>query len=125
MTDWKALFELSSAKYHGKTAAKIYEVTKEDTKWLETTIKQFKFEQSDSLKKAIDQLKEQSQIAKDKLNKKTNANELSVDDFDELFENIKELVELNAANNISLANMGGVQALLELIVAHKEDSVRK
>lgn len=50
---------------------------------------------------------------------------MSSEDFEQLFEDIKELVELNAANNLSLANMGGIQALLELIVAHKEDSVRK
>ena len=50
---------------------------------------------------------------------------MTSEDFDQLFEDIKELVELNNANNLSLANMGGIQALLELIVAHKEDSVRK
>ena len=57
MTDWKTIFELSSGKYQGKTATKIYEVTQQDRQWLETTISQFKFEESDSLKQAVDQLK--------------------------------------------------------------------
>ena len=95
MTDWKTLFELSSSKYNGKTAAKIYEVTQQDRQWLETTIKQFKFEESDSLKQAVDQLKEQSQIAIEKLRNKENSNEMSSEDFEQLFEDIKELVELN------------------------------
>ena len=50
---------------------------------------------------------------------------MTLEELENLFEQIKELVDLSAANNISLARMGGIQALLELMIAHENDEVRK
>ena len=43
----------------------------------------------------------------------------------ETYEEVQELVELNTQNNINLCRMGGMSTLLELIVCHPVDAVRK
>ena len=125
MIDWKRLFENSRHLYGGSVPLSVYEVPLEDTQWLTIETNKYTFEETDPLKIAIDTLKEQSKSAVLKLENQTRPEEMSSEAMDELFEEIKELVELSNANNIGLARMGGLQALLEIMVAHGDDQVRK
>ena len=53
------------------------------------------------------------------------SDEKSEEEILELFEELTELVEVNSQNKMSLCRMGGLKTLLEMIVAHKHDEVRK
>lgn len=42
-----------------------------------------------------------------------------------MFEELQELLELSAQNNINLCRMGGMSTLLELLIAHPNDGIRQ
>ena len=50
--------------------------------------------------------------------------EFSVSEMDELYEELTEVIELSTRNNISFCLIGGMAALLNLIVLHESDEVR-
>ena len=125
MIDWKRLFENSRHLYGGSVPLSVYEVPPDDTQWIATETNKYTFEETDPLKIAIDTLKEQRTSAVLKLENQARPEEMSSEAMDELFDEIKELVELSNANNIGLARLGGLQALLEIMVAHGDDGVRK
>ena len=67
---------------------------------------------------------EKVKVEADIVMKRLDQDPMNGDDLLIVFDEIIELTELNQQNNINLCRMGGIVALLELILAHPEDSVR-
>jgi len=87
-----------------------------------------KFDESDGLKQVVDKLAQASEDSK-KRRQEGKATDAEDDDIveavTELLEELTELVEVNSANSKNLCHMGGMATLLELMVAHDEEQVRK
>ena len=82
-----------------------------------------KFDDGDRLKQVVQELTQQTPSS--------GAQKISEEDMQTLFEELSELVAVNAANNFNLCLMGGMVALLEIMVGYtndlddKGDSIRK
>ena len=50
---------------------------------------------------------------------------LSADELLEVFEETEDLMKADPANNLNFCQIDGMAALLQLIIGHKDDQVRK
>ena len=75
------------------------------------------FDDKDRLKQIVGELKQQ--VPGSKAGKKDE------EGISELFDELSELVAVNAANNYNICLMGGMTALLQIMVGHDSDDVRK
>merc|ERR1712176_1734194 len=98
---------------------KVRETTEEEGAWIDEQLHKFKFDEKNSLKKAVNTLVAESEAIQSGKDQKEESKLL------EFFEDLQELFEINSANDISFCNMGGLTPLLVLIIAHSNDKVRK
>ena len=86
---------------------------------------EYKFDAEESLTKKVNSLIFQSQLWFSRIDgEKLAGKEFSADEMNELHEKLTEVIELSTRNNISFCLIGGMAALLNLIVLHENDEVR-
>ena len=121
--DWKKLFADTKNKFGGMEIPADMTIVEIDKTGLEEAMNKQTFEDSDVLKQAVDQLKLQVPSS--------TADKLNTEEMQSLFEELVDLVSVNASNNWSLCLMGGNLALLEIMVGYSNededggDSIRK
>ena len=86
-------------------------------------MKKYKFDDADRVKQLIGFIKTQSDAVYERLEGNESGHKTK-----EILEAQKELLDLieeNTLNHRNICNMGGMSALLILIVAHEDDEVRQ
>ena len=83
-------------------------MSKEDREWLEEAMKAHTFNDTDRLAELVNQLKAWG----------SQEEESTSEQVVELLEEMTELAEIHARNNLNLCLMGGMSCLLSLIFTH-------
>ena len=85
-----------------------------------------KFDDVDNLKIAIDKIKAQSSDILAKLSDpNSDKEEYDEEWYNKEFEEIRECIEVSTVNGMNICRMGGIRALMILMVAHSSDEIRK
>jgi len=129
--DWCKIFRRSRSFYNNLRPAVISEPTLKDITWLEKDMNSVHFDDVDPLKQCVDKLKFQTHLTIKALPRKNsdlnmNASRISMslgepinqEDYVAMFEELNEFVETTNQNSISICRMGGMKAILEIIIVH-------
>ena len=122
--DWEDLFDLTSRYHNLEKPANIVAMTISDSQWIQTQINSVKFDDTDALKQAVEQLRKQSQEVKRRMYDWIRGGpeeDLKTGELAQLLQEVEGLVEDNAQNSMNLCRMGGMTVLLELMVSHEND----
>jgi len=116
MVDWNGLYKWSMEYQDGTKPSEFKMMSKEDREWLVAAMKAHTFSETDRLTELVNQLKAWGSEA---------GQPPSNDDVIELLEEVTELAEIHARNNLNLCLMGGMSCLLSLIFTHEAEQVRR
>jgi Zn-dependent M16 (insulinase) family peptidase len=131
MVDWNGLYKWSMEYQDGTAPSNFKAMSKDDRQWLEEAMKQYTFNDSDRLTELINQLKAWSALSSTHAASGNQAASMWPSGYPtdeavvELLEELTDLAELHARNNLNLCLMGGMTELLSLIYSHESGVVRK
>ena len=110
--DWLSIYE-------GVDSRTVVKIDRCDENWLDAETTQYKFDDEDPLKQHVTTVKKAGWHVLGK-----GGEDVDEDDLKTAFDEIKDLSELSAVNNINLCRMGGMAAVMSLIVKHSSDEIR-
>lgn len=128
MVDWNGLYKWSMEHHDGTRQSNFKAMSKEDRDWLEAAMKQYTFNDTDRLTQLVKQLKTWGSTTQaDNDENDLDSQSASSGGFPEddevvaVLEEMMELAELHARNNLNLCLMGGMNELLSIIFSHGSD----
>jgi len=110
--DWQAIYSDVDQK-------KIFKMDNQAEIWLNNATTEFKFDKEDALVGFVDTLK---QVGWHVLGK--GGSDCGDDALGKTIEEIRKLLELSAQNVINMCRMGGMTALLAIMVKHPFNTIR-
>lgn len=86
-------------------------MTQEDKDFLEAAMKEFTYSDTDEMRTVVEAM--------------ANKDNISAEDLRSHLENLEELIDLHPVNAMNLHKMGGFKLLMEIMLLHKDASVRR
>ena len=124
MVEWKELFEQTNDYFGAMVTPRCMNISAQDRAQVEY-IQKYKFDDQDPVKQLVTTIKSKSEEMKQRIrsgNRQEQAGDK--DEIIELFEELGETLEISNQNCINVCHMGGLNAILEMIVVHEISDVR-